>query len=242
MDSRDRVAVLDSVFEEQQGNLDCCLKPFESWEDGLTFYRHTFAEDYRSGKLSLILYLRAISIDQVQIGDSLICAVLSAIVPNLGYLHLRDHELMLVEHVDLMEMVEAVPYNIRSLVRLYCIEQFPANGDNGILLFSGLEKTYKVLPGWVDRELDLVDFLGISISSGNLIPSHVQGSSKIMNGIPANQGEAILMLLDNAKFLDHFSGLGVSLCSGGIRSKFSTEMFRGVRLEIAHVLCGPFDL
>jgi hypothetical protein len=137
------------------------MKPVQRLAHGFPLYREsTFAEDYRSGKLSLVLIFRAVGIDDVVAVNSLnavyYCAVISADLKNVRSLYLRDEKPMLVSSIQLMESIEVVSHYIPSLVRLYRIQELPAEADDGLLFFSGFDEIFKMFPGWVYGKFDSV--------------------------------------------------------------------------------------
>jgi len=127
-------AAMNSLQENQCG-FYCRLKGPESLGHGFPLYRaSTFAEDYRGGKLSLVLVFRAVGVDEVRpVNDILCCAVFSSLItPNVRYLYLRNKQPVLVSNIELVESVDEVADHVPSLVRLYRIQEFPAEGERRI--------------------------------------------------------------------------------------------------------------
>jgi len=147
-----------TLLQEHQGYFDCRLKPVEHFPHGFPLYREsTFAEDYRRGKLSLVLVFRSICVDDVRPVDNrdiLYCAVISADLQNVRCLYLGNKQPVFVLKIKAMESVEGITNAIPSLVRLYRIQEFTAEAGDGLLFVSGLDELFKVYPGWEYGKLD----------------------------------------------------------------------------------------
>lgn len=230
-------------LQEKQCGFYCRLKGPESLAHGFPLYRDsTFAEDYRSGKLSLVLVFRAIRVDDVgPINDILCCAVFSSLMPNVRHLRLRNEQPVLVSNIELMESINEVTDNVPSLVRLYHVQEFPAEAHDGILFFSGLDELFKMFPGWVYGKSDPV-FGNRTVGGGEVEPCKIESRSEVVNGISSDNGEACNNLPTGRKSVDALAALRIEINGMGIRCEVASEDLGGVRIEFVHVLSGPFDL
>lgn len=233
------------VVEAHQGNFDCRVKMAQRLPHGFPLYReNTFSEDYRSAKLSLIVVFRAVRIDQIgSIADrsSLYCAIISADLPDVRYLHLRDREPVLVMQVKLMESVDEVSDEVPSLVRLYQIQHDFFHAEDGVLFFSGFEEIFKMFPGWVYRELDL-SMRGNAVLDSEFVPCEIERGSEAVNRVSTEDCESLNNLCIG-KILHHvLSGLRIYFRGNRVRCEVSSEDLGSVSVEFIDVFSGPFDL
>lgn len=213
---------------------------------GFPLYReNTFTKDYRCRKLSLVLVFRAICVDKVRSIDDrdglpVYCLVIRARLPNMRCLYLRDEQPVLVSKVELMERVEKVANGVSSPVRLYRVQEFPAESDDGRVLFSGRDEGFKMFPRWIYREPNSI-VGGGSVSAGELIPRKIKRRSKIVDGISAEDSEALYDFFISKIFPRLFSIFRINH-GAYVWCELGAENLRGVRVEFKHVLSSPFDL
>ena len=241
------LAVSHRIPKPPEGRFYCGLKPFEGFIDRSPFYPKaaTFAEDYRSGNLSLVLVFRTIGIPNIfpiDDRDSFIVAVISANGDHVRDLHLRDENLVFVSNVELMESVDEVSNRIASLVRLYRIEKFVADSGDGLLLFSAFDKRFKMFSAGVDREEIFVE-RDYAIRLRSFMPSKVECGSEIMNRISANESASFDDFRNGEYFLNQISTIRIDDMGCHIgRESLVGKSFNEIGIELVDVLSGPFDL
>ena len=92
---------------------------------------------------------------------------------------------MFVEDVQLVEGVEGI---IPSLVWFYAHNKI-VNCRRGLCYLSLFEASYKLIPGFIEREFDVLRRSGPKLISDNLADSQIQGCMEIVNGVPDDESQ-----------------------------------------------------
>jgi hypothetical protein len=227
-------ALRSSGVKNPKGDFYCRLKCAQRLPHGFPLYREsTFAEDYGSGKISLVLVFRAVGIDQIGTIDnsgSLYCSVISADISNVRNLYLRDEEAVLISKIEAVECIDEVSDKIPSFVRLYRIEKFPSESDDGLLFFSAFDELFKIFPGWIYRKSDLIrgDF---AIRSSEFKPCEIEGCSQTVNSVSTEKSKALENLSVSKAYFDIFSAFRIYIRSHHVGCVIATENLGGIRIE-----------
>ena len=221
----------------------------QRWQDRLTVDRHSIAENYANGRLSLICDLnilvpesgvdRNLRVDQRPLGDSEVfaSAIFAVDRPNVRNVLLRYQEPVLVFDVECVKTPEG--FSAPSLVRLYGIHDEVDDCFRGLLFQSAITGDYKIIPGVVDRELGVH---GPNAQSRKLdiVHDEVEGAHKIVDHIPNDKQKTLRGSLIRADLKGAISGLSIILDQNTVRASVG-ELPR-LSVKIVDVLVGPFDL
>ncbi len=191
-----------------------------------------------------MLIFRAISIEKIGTVDnaaSFYSAVFNADVPHMRNLYLRDKQPVFVSKVELMEAIEQISNAKTSFVRLYLLQERPAETNDGLLFFSGFDESFKMFSSWIYREPDFMDGIP-SVGPSEFKPSKIEGAAKIMNGVSTENRKSCNNFSIGKTHVDPLSGLRINIRGSVVGCEVAPEHSSGIRIELIDVLSGPFDL
>lgn len=221
----------------------------QRWQNRLSVERHSIAENYAEGRLSLICDLNifppdasvggGLGVDDRPLGD---CEVLASAIfamnsHNVRNVLLRDQEPVLVFNVECVKTQEGFPYP--SLVRLYRIHDEVEDCFGGLLFQSTIDGSYKFIPGRADWKTGVP----VPKSGGlelNIAHNEVKRTSEIMDSVANSKQDFIGSGLIHADLKNTISSLRIVLDQDTVRASF-VELSR-LQVKIVDVLIGPFDL
>jgi hypothetical protein len=224
----------------------------ERWQDCLTVERHTIAENYAEGRLSLICDLNILAPDTRVDGDVRVdhcplshsevfaSAIFAVDRPNVRNVFLRDQEPVLVFNVESVQSPDRMAQT--SLVRLYRLHDEVEDGFGSplpLLFQSAINGIYKFIPGRADRKVSV----RVPASRGiefNVAHHEVESAPEIVDRIADSQKHAVWGDVIHADLKDAISSLGIVLDQNTVRVSLG-ELSR-LQMKIVDVLVGPFDL
>lgn len=224
----------------------------ERWQNRLTVERHTIAENYADGRLSLICDLNILvpdtrifgrcGVDDRPLND---CEVFASAVfavnsPNVRNVFLRNQEPMLVFNVECIKTPEG--FSTPSLVRLYGIHDEVEDGFGNplpLLFQSTIDGVYKFIPALADRETG-VGVAGCSGLELNIAHNEIKRTSEIVDSVANSKQDFFGRGLIHADLKNAISSLRIVLDQDTVRASVG-ELSR-LSVKIVDVLVGPFDL
>lgn len=239
-------------------NLDCARDAFrdlhERWNDRLVGERDATAENYRRGRIALIVHLkfpRSLDFESVGVlsevglpvsGENVTVLVLKADTGELHYLENWNEQLVLVHDVHVVQSPQGP---IPSLVGLYDINDKIAQPDNArvvdqFLLFqSAIYGTYKVLPLILDWKPRVLVGHASCDSIKDAVVQDIQCAAHVVQSVPDNErgvaGGELSGVFDRNTVAPF-----VFLNSDGV--KIGTGKIGNELVQIVDVLYGPFNL
>ncbi len=221
----------------------------ERWQDRLTVERHSIAENYADGRVSLICDLNILApdtrvdrdagMDHCPFGHSEIfaTAIFAVDRPDMSNVFLRDQEPMLVFNVESVQTPQGFAYC--SLVRLYRIHDEVDDCFGGLLFQSTIDGNYKVIPGRANRKMSVRVPRSSSLEF-NVAHYEVKRASEVMNGVSNNEEDSFWNGFICADLEEAISSLRIVLDRDTVRA--SLGKLPRLSVKIVDVLIGPFDL
>ncbi len=221
----------------------------ESWKNWETIQRHTIAENYAEGRLSLICDLN-ISVPEAGsdrdhwvnccplLNNKVFASVVyAADVPNVRHIFLSNQEPVLVFDVESVESPKG--FSRPSLVRLYRIHDEVEDCFGGLLFQSTIDSSYKFVLGRADGEMSVrVPFLG-SVKF-NIAHRKIERASEIMDSVADNEQDILWRGLIHTDLEKAIASLRIVLHQNAVR--ISLGELSPLQMEIVDVLIGPLDL
>ena len=168
--------------------------PVQRGQDRLTFKGKSHIEEYRGGRMALVLHLKispgalrqkmrpgSVSV-QNSFDMPLICVlVLKADTRDVHTLQEWNKELMFVPNIQVLQGPERI---IPSLVGFYVAHEEILHYDLDLLLFEHvLEGGFQFISGLANRESCIPAGRSATFSD-DIVPENVQGASQIMKSVP----------------------------------------------------------
>jgi len=238
--------------EDRQYALDAYSKTAERWQDDAARYRRTFAEDYCRGAVAIVYDLKISTLRRSESdwlgeerfgrgGESRALLVFHHQTSDLIHLYLRNEKPVLVQNVESVQLEDR--FALPSVVRLYFTEK-PVfdNWEDGEEFRVACNKTLKLSPFWVYREVEFVPFGQVDRRSRDLVPGVVQGTPEIVQAVSQDQAELIRQGLNRGDLDKLVAAVRVSLDDDRVRTIIATEEAGSLRVKILDVLVGPFNL
>lgn len=221
----------------------------QRWQDGLSVERHTIAENYAVGSVSLVcnLHIRmtkagdaggAVSVESPFVNrEAFASAVYTVDVPDHRSVLLGDQENVLIFDVEGVKSPEGLSYP--SFVRLYRIQDEVEDCFGGLLFQSAITGSYHTYPGISNREISVRIAMLRSVKF-DITHGVIKGGAKVMDCIPHHQENLFGNILSNADAEKAIRSIRIVL-DGDIVHARPMESSR-FQIEIIDVLIGPFDL
>lgn len=218
------------------------------WQDRMAVERHTIAENYAEGRLTLICDLHfRVSDTGVRCPPGRVegpfcdhemyaSAIFASNISDQCHVFPSDQQPMLIFDVENIQSPEG--FSSSSRVWLYPVHDVVDDCFGGLLFQSTVDGTYKALPRFVKGKLG--EFA--SDSAGNklhFIDSKVKSGRKIVNRVAYSQEHIIGNSAIRADLKEAISGLRIVLDHNSVRA--SVIEVSGLQVEIIDVLVGPFD-
>jgi hypothetical protein len=227
----------------------------ERLNDRLTLVGNSYVEQYRNGRMALILRCelsfptkfdveaRFLSKDRLLVDKRIAFIVLKAKLGKPHHIEYWDQQLMFVEDVQIVQGPKGA---IPSLVGLYDIQQeIDDQRDSGIsgetLLFqSAIDLTYKFLPliaNWKPCPV-----IGLSGCDGfkSLVVQNIQGAFEIMQDIADDESAARHVESGLVNLKSNTVAPFVFLDADGVKIRFGESLKQ--LIQVTDVLHGPFNL
>lgn len=217
----------------------------QRWDNRLTFENLSVCEDYRDGRIAVLLYFDllgsgphkpsdlVVADDNVGEMHEVFVAVLHYNVLNAGNEQDRDNEVMLIPNVQLVEFPGG---KLPSLVGLYRVDNEVPEIGVGSMYLSLRSQCRKFLPCLAERDLRALRAASIG---DDLVYKQFDGNPEIVDSIPENQRDSLRERM-GLKVDKYMSGFRVFLDSKGVRISIK-EGSEG-RFKLLDVAVGPFDL
>jgi hypothetical protein len=238
-----------NAFEAIDRATDEVREVKDRWQNSLTVKRHSIAENYADGRLSLICDLNILAPDTridrdagmdhcpLGHGEVLATAIFAVDRPDVRNVLLRDQEPMLVFNVESVQTPQGLAY--RSLVRLYLIHDEVDDCFGGLMFQSTVNGVYKFIPGSADRKVS-VRVSGPGCIEFNVAHHEIESDPEIMDRITDSEKHSIRSGFTRADLKDALSSLRIVLDRDIVRASVG-ELPR-LSVKIVDVLVGPFDL
>lgn len=224
----------------------------QRWQNRLSAERHTIAENYAEGRLSLICDLNILAPDarvdrdarmnHCPLSDSEVfaSAIFTVDGPNVCNIFLRNQEPVLVFNVETVKSPNRFSYP--SLVRLYRIHdefEYQFGSPLPLLFQSAIDGVYKFIPGRADRKVS------VRVPSSGCIEfdvahREIESTSEVVDRIADSEKHSVWGDLIHADLKDAISSLRIVLDQNTVR--VSLGEFSRLQVEVVDVLVGPFDL
>jgi len=219
------------------------------WQDRATVERHTVAENYAEGRLSLICDLHILVPDTGVDGAAgrmegpfryheVFCTAVFAVnVPDIHHVFPSDQQPVLILDVENVQSPEG--FSSASRVWLYPLHDVIDDCFGGLLFQSSIDGDYKFVPRFVKGKL------GEPVSTSQRRELHiangkVESARKIVNRVPDDQKNVFRNSLISTDLEKAISGLRIIIDQNTVRAAFVEVS--GLQVEIIDVLIGPFDL
>ena len=224
----------------------------QRWQDRLTVERHSIAENYADGRLSLICDLNILApeagvdrdagMNHCPLGHSEVfaTAIFAVDRSDVRNVFLRDQEPVLVFNVESVKSPEGLAFP--SLVRLYGIHDEIEDGFGSplpLLFQSTVNGVYKFIPGRADRKVSVRVSRSGSLEF-NVAHHEVKRASEIVDRIADGEKHSIWGGFTRADLEEAISSLRIVLDRDIVRASVG-ELPR-LPVKIVDVLIGPFDL
>lgn len=224
--------------------------PIKRWQDRLSLEGCSKVEQYRRGRMALIVHCEIPSVQMPEshapriVHENRINRNLDVFVifkANTLYQHKLQHwnqKLMLIHDIEIVNSPEGI---IPSLVGFYRIQNKSLNGRSDLLLFqSAVKKTFEFLPRVSDWEA--CPLRGVSIASeNNLVVHEIQSTAQVVQHVSDDEGSLSdiqeSMKLKPDIICSHLS-IFIDMNRVEVRAKEVIEK----RIEVIDVLQGPFNL
>jgi len=237
--------------QDRQNAIDGYNEAAKRWHDQMARYRCTFAEDYCRGAVAIVYELKLSASGRPKDdgliqegfppdGESLALLVFHHKTSQLVNLQLRCQEPVLVRDVELVKLVEG--FSLPSLVRLYGVQEFVRDDEEGNEFQSVIDKSFQLVPIWIYRESGPVFVFAGTFGSGDSIPSVVKGSMEVMQSIAQDRSEVVWNGLSRDDLNKLITSFRISLDGDRVSTFIAPEELGGLRVEIADVVVGPFNL
>jgi hypothetical protein len=239
---KDALDAIDSAADEMR-------EIAERWQNCLTVERHSIAENYAEGRLSLICDLnilvpdartdRNVGVNHCPLNDGEVfaSAIFAADRPNVRNVFFSDQEPVLVFNVESVKSPEGLSYS--SLVRLYSVHDEVEDCFGGLLFQSTVDGSYKFIPGRANREVS-VRIPGSGCIEFNVAHCKIESTSEIVDCIPNSEKHSVWGNLIHADLKDAISSLRIILDQNAIW--VSIRELPRLQIKVVDVLVGPFDL
>jgi len=233
-------------FQDRQDAIDGYREAAQRWRDESARYRRSFAEDYSRMAIALFYHLEFSASSMLEnqgpfgAEQSFVDSVPFPMLVfhkegvELHGLDSRNQKFVFVHNVEVVKMGQT--FSIPSKVRLYHVQKSVSDSDDGLLLFSLIEKRYKMVTVNIDREV-LFESLS-SVTTDNLPPSEIKSALKVVKGISKDEREAVRHGL-RRDLNEIISGFAIRF--DGDYATTTLKEFSAARVKILDVLVGPFE-
>jgi len=242
---------MNTSNQDRQDAIDSYAKDAKFWHNQFTRYRCTFAEDYCRGAIAIVYELKLstprglerdglIQESLLPSGESLALLVFHHKTSDLINLQLRCQQPVLVRDVELVKLVEG--FALPSLVRLYSVQEFVRDTDEGAEFQSVVNKSFQLSPIWIYRESGPVFVFGGTVGCRDSIPNIVKSALEVVQGVPEDESESVWQGLNRDDLYKLVAGFRISLDGDSVSTIITLEETSRLRVEITDVLVGPFNL